>query len=411
MTAALALSLGAATALPSQGGSVTIGLITIAANKPAFDVLIPNFERVYPSITVEPTYAPNGTVLYQLEATELAAGDAPDILQTTPGCGAPNALCTLAKAGELAPMIAVPWARRSIRLLTSLEKNGAGLYAFTPNVSPFGLFTNDALFARLGLKVPQTFAQLLDLCPKATAAGAVPVLLDGANPSSMSYLIYDLVASTVYRTDRHWNSELRAGGATFDSSPGWHQALQEVVDLQNAGCFSPGVAGTTTSEAQFAQGQGLMMAGTSGLKGVVDAASPQFRYTFHPFPGATSAETAIEVAVPNSFSINAHSSAGNQAAGQTFIDFLARAKQDALFAEIKGGLTPDEFRKNELPPFMSSFAPLLVGRDYVIQPSLSWCNAGVQAALQQQAIGLLTGQSTVDGVLTAMDAAWQQGPC
>jgi hypothetical protein len=31
-------------------------------------------------------------------------------------------------------------------------------------------------------------------------------------------------------------------------------------------------------------------------------------------------------------------------------------------------------------------------------------------ALNQDGLGLITGQTTIDGVLNAMDAAWKQGP-
>jgi ABC-type glycerol-3-phosphate transport system substrate-binding protein len=48
----------------------------------------------------------------------------------------------------------------------SLSKYGQGLFAFEPIVAPQGIFTNDALLSRLGLKVPQTFTQLLDVCRK-----------------------------------------------------------------------------------------------------------------------------------------------------------------------------------------------------------------------------------------------------
>jgi hypothetical protein len=37
-------------------------------------------------------------------------------------------------------------------------------------------------------------------------------------------------------------------------------------------------------------------------------------------------------------------------------------------------------------------------------------NPDVALALQQDELGLHTGQSAVDGILAAMDAAWQQGP-
>ena len=63
--------------------------------------------------------------------------------------------------------------------MTSLSKYGQGLFAFEPEVSPFGVFTNDTLFAKLGLKVPQTFPQLLDVCQKAKAAGTVALILAG----------------------------------------------------------------------------------------------------------------------------------------------------------------------------------------------------------------------------------------
>ena len=88
---------------------------------------------------------------------------------------------SLAKSGHLAPMVEKPWVKRSLPLVTSLDKYGQGLFAFSPTVSPFGIFTNDDRFKQLGLKIPQTFSQLLGVCRKAKAAGTVAMLLAGAN--------------------------------------------------------------------------------------------------------------------------------------------------------------------------------------------------------------------------------------
>ncbi len=57
-------------------------------------------------------------------------------------------------------------------------------------------------------------------------------------------------------------------------------------------------------------------------------------------------------------SVNAHSSAQDQAAAQTFVDFIARPKQNALYAQLTGGLTQYEFLKGQIPDFMSDFAPV-----------------------------------------------------
>jgi raffinose/stachyose/melibiose transport system substrate-binding protein len=108
--------------------------------------------------------------------------------------------------------------------------------------------------------------------------------------------------------------------------------------------------------------------------------------------------------------VNAHSNAQSQAAAHTFIDFLARPKQNALFSQILGGLTQYEFLKSQIPPFMSDFASVFKAHAYVIEPQDSWWNANVLLALQQNQIGLITGQSTIADLLNAMDAAWKQGP-
>jgi raffinose/stachyose/melibiose transport system substrate-binding protein len=126
--------------------------------------------------------------------------------------------------------------------------------------------------------MPQTFPQLVDLCRQAKAAGTVALIWAGGNAVALSLFVQDLAVATVYGTDRRWTTKQKAGSVTFDGSTGWHQALQELIDMNGAGCFEPGVAGAvgTSGDAEFAQGQGLMMAGLPSDKGLIDAAGPRF---------------------------------------------------------------------------------------------------------------------------------------
>jgi raffinose/stachyose/melibiose transport system substrate-binding protein len=408
------LGLGASEARPGGSDQVTLSMLALPQAQAGLQVLVPNFERVYPNITVNVTYVPNAAVLYQLETTELAAGNGPDLLSTIPGCGTPVSICVLAKAGELAPMVDKRWLRWSLPLVISADKYGQGLFAFTPTLALEGIFTNDTLFKKLGLKVPRTFAQLLDVCQKAKAGGAVALLLDGAGPGDFANLIVDIAVATVYGRDRSWVAEQRAGKVSFEGTPGWHQALQEVIDMDNAGCFEPGAAGTPGGAqlaALFAQGQSLMVAKVTSGKGEFDAANPSFTYTAHPFPGgAAPGQTMTFLGPANSVSVNAHASAQNQAAAQSFVDFIARPKQDALFAQLGGGLTQYEFLHGQVPAFMSDYAPVLTNHLYVVNPQHGWWNPNVLLTLQQDDVGLLTGQRSIDDILNAMDAAWRQGP-
>ncbi len=378
----------------------------------AYDVLIPNFERVYPGIQINVTYA-SASMIQQLETTELAAGTAPDILASLPGRSAPISSYELASDGYLAPLVHEPWTKRSLPLVISLSKLNSALYTFEPGLTPFGMFNNDALFAKLGIESPQTFSQLLAVCRTARAKGTVAVMFNGGSQISTGTLLEALAIPLLYAKNKHWTGELRAGTVTFEGTPAWHQALQEFIDMNNAGCFEPGVTGITLSSAipAFAQGQALMLATSSDEAGQIDDASPPFTYSFHPFPGGTApGQTTTSVGLQTSLSINAHSSAPSQAATNTFIDFVARPKQDALFADLTGGLTQYEFLKSQVPPFMSPFAAVLENRAYYIYPGSQWWNPDVGIALQQNGIGLITGQTPIDQILTAMDAAWKEGP-
>lgn len=416
--------LGVLTLLAGVGGArparradaVSIAMLTNVTSKPGWDVMIANFERVYPNIRVDITYAPSQTFLFQIELTELAAGSAPDLLATNAGCGTPIAVCVLGKAGYLAPMVNKPWAKsRSLPLVTSFTKYRRALVAFQAQVDPFGIFTNDSLFRRLGLTIPRTFSQLLDVCRRAKDAGTPAVILAGGSPQPVTGLLSSLAVATVYGMDKHWNQQLDAGKATFDGSSGWHLALQRFIDMNGAGCFQPGATGVssgTAGAALFAQGKGLMFPLTSNNDGTIAAADPQFSYSFHPFPGGTSptqTTTLMSLTSP-AVSVNAHASARNQAAAQKFVDFVARPKQDSLFTHITGGLTQYELVKRQLPTFMSSLETVFAKQRWVISPTAGWWNASILVAMQANEIGLITGQRSIDDVLKAMDAAWKQGP-
>jgi raffinose/stachyose/melibiose transport system substrate-binding protein len=404
--AVFALGVGASRARPARSEQVTLSLLLQLSAQPGYDVVISNFEHVYPNITLDVTWGTTVQEIYQIEATELAAGNAPDLLTTTVGCGTQIPLCVLVRAGDLVPMLRAPWTKWSPRLLTSLDKYHQGLYAFTPGFSVFGVYTDNALFARLGLAVPQTFSQLLGLCQKAHAAGTNTLYFAGTSQTYAELVILALATATLYGHDKDWNSQLRAGEVTFDGTPAWHQALQEFIDMTNNACFEPGFTGTVAP--LFLQGQALMNPVTSSLKPIDPA---PFSYSFYPFPGGTSPSQIRTFVNPvPSLSINAHASPQAQAAAQTFIDFVARPDQDALWAQTVGALTPFELLKGQAPPFMAPFAPALKAHDWVLNPYVTWWNPDVLLALGTDAIGLVTGQETPDSILQAMDAAWKHGP-
>jgi raffinose/stachyose/melibiose transport system substrate-binding protein len=218
----------------------------------------------------------------------------------------------------------------------------------------------------------------------------------------------------VYAKDKKWTAKMKAGKVTFNGSRGWRQALQHFIDMNNAGCFHQGALANSSGAVAaqlFAQGQGLMLSSSSNNEGLIAAESPQFSYSFHPFHTAASpTQTTTIILLLQALSVNAHSSAKNQAAAQTFVDFVARRQQNETFTRLTGGLSGYQLLKAKIPAFMPSMATVFAKQAYMINPIASWWNGSTVLALQENQIGLITGQRSIDDVLKAMDAAWKLGP-
>ena len=409
------LALGAAAAPTAQRAPVTLTFLGSLTGQPTYSAVIQNFERVHPNITIETTYAPTAAQLSQLVTTELAAGTAPDLFPTYPGCGTQISICKLAKAGYLAPMVGKAWAKSLDPRVLRYSKLGPTLYAFLPSVVFDGLLTNDTMLKTLGLKVPRTFAQLLTFCHKAKAAGTTPLMLTALGSNTLQQLIADIALTTVYAKDKQVGKKLEAGKVTFQGTAGWHQALQEIVDMNDADCFQPGPAGTTSAsgDAIFAQGRVLTYPMVTSHKGAIDVNKPQFAYSQSPFPTARkdASQTVFELHFPLALAVNAHASAQKRAAAQAFVDFPrssrpGRAVREDRWRRVRGAAASWTVSG---PPVRLRSAVQEQGR-YGINPVETWWNASVGDALTTYGTGLLTGQKSVDDVLKAMDAAWKLGP-
>ena len=174
--------------------------------------------------------------------------------------------------------------------------------------------------------------------------------------------------------------------------------------MNDAGCFEPGVPAASTSSAVAALRAG---AGPDGrrrprrLRARSTPPSPQFSYSFHPFPGGTVREPDRDRSSTSARRLASTLTRAppNQAAAQTFIDFVARPKQNALYAQMLGGLTQYEFLKQAAPELHVLASRRCSPTTHTSSTRPTWWNANVVLALQQDAIGLVTGQTTVDEVL------------
>src|SRR5262245_39150631 len=130
--------------------TVTLTFTAVSVNKSSWDVIIPNFERAYPDIHVEPSYVPFQTIGALLR-TAFQAGNAPDVLTTAGGSQQLFSVLPFAKAGWLTPLLNAKWAKRlplEIKRVISTQRGSKGnyLYAAPLNIVILGPLYNRDLF-------------------------------------------------------------------------------------------------------------------------------------------------------------------------------------------------------------------------------------------------------------------------
>jgi raffinose/stachyose/melibiose transport system substrate-binding protein len=380
----------------------TITLSFVAQGSDQLAPLVAAFEKANPTIKVNVQYLPQAT-LGQATVTALQAGNAADVLYTNGGTGQLHAVFPLGKAGYLADLSQRPWAKSLPQATHDLYWDGDKLYGLPMGLSLVGVIYNTAMFQQMGLKVPTTFSEMVDLCGKVKAAGKIPMALAGQAPGLYAQAP---AANTVYSANPGWNDDRAAGKVTFANTPGWQTALQQFDQLNKADCFQPGASGDTIVKAIQLLGseQAAMFLAPSAAIGGIKGVAPELNVAMFPLPGPTADSTRAVTEYNDSFSVNAHSP--NIDAAMKLADFLAQAEQQQSYAKILGEISVPDSVTGAVPEQYTAFGPLLQQKKAVTLPSLIWPNPAVGTALTPDMQGLVTGQKSVSDVLTDMDNAW-----
>ena len=176
--------------------------------------------------------------------TQLQAGNAADMMVLAPGTGQPISVVTLADAGFLEPLDDT-----SVSLIpegSEAEYQIDGdTFAQPAGLTPVGMVFNVTAADEVGLKeYPATFEDLLKDCATARDGGKSFIVLAGGIPFNTGLISMLISATRVYADTPDWNAQRAAGDVTFADS-GWRDVLDDIVELNDSGCFQDGAAGGT----------------------------------------------------------------------------------------------------------------------------------------------------------------------
>lgn len=418
--AALAIPTVAALALTGCGGTsdsaseaksqeFSLTFATSNTVESPYEALAKQYMEEFPDVSITLNPQPNDSY-DQVVRTQLQAGNASDVLVTSPGSASGRSILPLVDAGFLEPLgesaaALVPEGSEAL-----FGPDGK-VYGLAPEITVVGLVSNDTATAAAGVSsFPGDFAGVLEQCGSLAEANKSMFAVAGTAAPNTGLLGMQLAATRVYSQDPDWNDKRVAGEVTFADTEGWQQALEAVVALKDAGCFQKGAEGAGFDVVTKALVSGNSLAafipGPSSMQLKTTAEDQDFEVRALPSEGGA-ADDFIYASANYAYSINAASR--NKEAAKTFLEWLAEPEQTKAFAEIDGalpvtGLEDFDFENSAY----KNVEDLILDKRYAPLPNSEWSNAAVYDELGTGVQGLLTGQQTPAQVLEAMDAAWDQ---
>jgi raffinose/stachyose/melibiose transport system substrate-binding protein len=372
-----------------------------------YETLAKAYMEANPDVTITTNPTPNDKYGETIR-TQFQAGNAADVIQTTPGSGDARGIIPLAEAGFLEPLGDTAADLVPAGSETIFELDGE-VYGQPMDFTIAAVVASMGTAAMNGLEEwPTTEADLYDACSALAADGKSLLALAGAAGPNAGLTAQGIAATRVYAETPDWNEQRAAGDTTFAESEGWADTLQTIVDLKDGGCFQPGAEGggfdAITNGLSQGTSVGSFIPSGSAVE-IATAAPPEADFKVQPFPPADGGDPYVIASSNYTISINAASE--NKDAAADFVEWLATPEAQEIYYEASGLLPIASYQDLDLSETIySPVVDLLAEGSYTPLPNNIWPNPAVYEALQVGVQGLLTGQKTTDEVLQDMDAAW-----
>lgn len=312
------------------------------------------FHDKYPNITIEYENAPVDQ--YQtLIRTRLASGDAPDIIGVFPGTWKD----TFVKAGYLMDLSDRPWVSRLQDGAKNMESKDGKVYGLPLDQNAIGVVYNKKIFKDLGLSIPKTWDEFLQVSDKIKAANIIPLALGNKDLWVTQLVPYAMAPSAIYRDNPNFDKDMYDGKSTFANSP-WKKIMEDYAMLDQKGYFNKGSLGTSYDQMVqlMATGKAAMeVMGNWGLPPIL-AANPQADLGMFPLPYA---EAGKKVYVSSAIALGLGASAATKHPDEVkkYLDFWAEAENNLQLLKQAKAFPVFKDVNPDLDPTLKELVPYL----------------------------------------------------
>lgn len=388
----------------TQGAATqtTLTLVTDAANRiqPAIDL----FQKTNPDIKISVTATGTSDYVTYLRP-RIAAGTAPDIIRTFPGVGNTVSVGPLGQVGAFADLSNDPWVSQLSTQQKSLFSQGGKVLAVPLDSSALGPVYNQTVLTQLGVGVPQTWSDVMNLCQAAKSKGKFAYAIFQKGGSFLTS--FALSAPLVYGPHPDFTELQYQHKASFATS-GWVDVFQRQVDMVHAGCFNDAPNGTdfTAATTMIATGKAAGLVFFNDVSYLVGLAPAGTTFVMGPQPiDDNPADNYLPVDDAYGFGINSKSK--NLDAARKFIDFLGTPAGQNAFAQAAGGgpAIPNSAFKGVGQP-QQLLAQYVTSHRTGPFPNEAWPNGSVAQAMIDGSQNLFDGLVSPTQIAANMDKAW-----
>lgn len=398
---------------PSTGSQETTaelsGTLTLATSSDLGPKLFIDDFTAETGVEVQGTYAEAGALGEQIRI-QVTSGTAPDLFRSAPGFAAPSSVLNLANEGALRDLSDQPWAQYVPESFSRLQSVDGETYAFPTYGQAMLAFYNKDVFEEVGVEPPTTWSEFIEIMDELKAAGKVPIALGLADNYIMQFLPFALAGTLVDGLEPDFYEKLDAGETSFVESEGWRKTFELFVGLVEDGYTTPDPLGMPGDPAMQS-----VASGDAAIVVMPSAASPvlaglmtggEDRMGSFAIPATDDASETIVPFTPDYLVVNADAKNGD--AALAFLEYISTPERASQWAAEVGAI-----------PALTNAEPIDNDVNRTMQPFLSsgqvapfsnhgWPGGQVAGALMEVGQQVVEGSKSIDDLLAAMDAAYQE---
>lgn len=294
-----------------------------------YNELIKKFTAENPGITVT-VNAIGDPKLRAVLYTRLASGDdVPDVFSSYPN---EPQFAELVRDGYLYDLSSQAFLKNvSPSVLQGVAQNGKS-FALPISLNTVGVFYNTELFGKLGIAIPQTYAEFISAAKKIKASGITPFAMSAKDTWTVG-IIANLSSGAEMgkATADKFFADLNKGTTSATKNQTMKTVAERILEIASLSNDDAVAVDYSTAINMFATGKTAMYINGIWAIPSVEKANPELKFSMFPLPAINKADTKTIYGIDASVSMAAKSK--HPAEALKFLEFLARQDNAQYYSD------------------------------------------------------------------------------